>query len=68
MAKTKMHVVVVEEVVRHTMIVDARRPGGAVAKIKTDEGWRDATRYHEPRDVPLRFDPKTMTVVETRSI
>jgi hypothetical protein len=64
MAKMKTFMVEVEVTTKLLLFVEARKPGGAEEKIKTEEGWRDATSYHE--DTPFRFDPKTMKVTSVR--
>lgn len=45
MAKMKTFAVDVEIVLKRTVYVEARRPGGATEKILTREGLLDVTRY-----------------------
>jgi hypothetical protein len=63
MAKLKTFPVEVEYVVKRTLYVNARRPGGAAIKALTDEGWREATQYEE--DAPSR-PPGGAKVVKVR--
>lgn len=48
MAKMKTFAVEVEIPVKITLFVDARKPNGAVERLFTDEGWRQAWRYEAP--------------------
>lgn len=63
MAKMKTFPVEVEYVVKRTLYVNARRPGGAATRALTDEGWREATQYDD--DAPSR-PPKDTKVVQVR--
>lgn len=47
MAKMKTYLVEVEVTTRHYLLVEARRPQGAVDRIMTEEGWAKATRYFD---------------------
>jgi hypothetical protein len=67
MAKMKTFAVEVEFTVTRTVFVEARRPGGAEAKVLTREGWAEATRYCD--DDVLDFyivPPPGMTVTRIR--
>lgn len=56
MAKMKTYAVTVVVPVERTYFVEARKPNGAVAKLQSDEGWSEATRYEEPDEwTPMRF-------------
>lgn len=66
MAKMKTFAVEVEIVRKETFFIEARRPNGAVEKIKTHEGWREATSYNYDDGLPSWFDPKTMKVTKVK--
>jgi hypothetical protein len=66
MAKMKSFMVEVEITYRTCVMVDARKPGGAVEKLQTDDGWHDAFRYHE--DVDLRFQQDGHKIVNVREV
>lgn len=68
MAKTKTFSVEVEITQRVRLLVVARRPNGAVERLQTDEGWREAAAYQDDIEFPFRFDPTTMKIVEIRAI
>lgn len=68
MAKMKQYAVEVEITRKETLFVEARRPNGAVEKIKTHEGWREATSYNYEDHLPSWFDPKTMKVTNVREV
>ena len=51
MAKMKTYPVTVTYPVTLTVFVVARKPGGAVDKLYTEEGWREASQWHE--DAPM---------------
>ena len=66
MAKVKTFAVTVVVPVERTYYVQARKAGGAVAKLQTEEGWREATAYEEPDEwTPLRY-PKDAEVTRVR--
>lgn len=67
MAKVKTHAVTVQWTVTRTVYVEARRPNGAIEKIQTPEGWREATRYAADDDLPL-FLPKDAVITDVRPI
>lgn len=66
MAKMKSFMVEVEVTTKLHLIVEARKPGGAEAQLKTEEGWRRATSYDE--STPLWFDAKTMRITDVREV
>jgi hypothetical protein len=74
MAKIKRFAVVVEVTERHTLFVDARRPGGAVERVMTDEGWREATAWMDGCGAddcscaPLASALRNAKVVEVRPV
>lgn len=65
MAKMKTYAVTVVIPIERTYFVNARKPNGAVAKLQSDEGWTEATRYdryEEPDEwTPMQF-PKNAEV------
>lgn len=66
MAKVKTFAVDVVIPVHRTYYVEARKAGGAADKLKTDEGWRQATAYEEPDSwTPQRF-PEDAEIVNIR--
>jgi hypothetical protein len=66
MAKMKTFAVEVEITRKETFFITARRPNGAIEKIKTEEGWREATSYNYDDGLPFYFDPKSMQVTKVR--
>lgn len=66
MAKMKTFAVDIEIRRTVTVFVEARKPGGAEEKIQTEAGWREATGYEE--EMPMWFDPKTMSIVRIREV
>jgi hypothetical protein len=69
MAKMKTFAVEVEITKKVLLFVEARRPGGAEALVQTEEGWSEATRYHdEDEGLPRWFDPSTMKITDVRSV
>lgn len=51
MAKMKSYAIDVVIPVKMTLYVEARRPNGAQDKLMTEEGWREAFRYHDDLDL-----------------
>ena len=68
MAKMKRFLVEVEVPVKLQLFVEARRPGGAEARIRTEEGWRDAMMYEEPHDLRFSVNPATMNITKIREM
>lgn len=69
MAKMKTYAVEVEIVHRRTVFVDARRPNGAIEKVMTPEGWRDAIRYQEDDVLDSVYYPaKNVTAIRVREV
>lgn len=67
MAKVKTFAVDVEFIVKRTVHVAARRPNGAVDRLKSRDGWAEATRYQEDPVLDGYFElPKDATVVRVR--
>lgn len=66
MAKSKTYAVKVTVTTEVLLFVDARGEGAARAKLATEQGWREATRYNE--DAPYWYDPKTMVIGEARAM
>lgn len=64
MAKMKTYMVPVTITRTVHVMVDARRPKGAVERLQTEEGWREATAYDD--EVPAYFDPKRMVLGEPK--
>lgn len=58
MAKMKTFAVAIEVITKHTLFVEARRPDGAIKKLMSDEGWREAF----VGSGPLRCHAKIVTV------
>lgn len=56
MAKMKSYAVDVEIVIKRTIFVEARRPGGAVEKITSFDDLREAIKYHHEDDGGLWDD------------
>lgn len=68
MAKLKGYVVEVEVTSKVHLLVSARKPNGAAEKIQSEEGWREATRYHEDDKLPRRFNSSTMKITDIREL
>lgn len=66
MAKIKTYAVTVVVPVKRTYFVAARKPNGAVAKLQSEEGWSEATRYEEPDNWTPLFYPKDAEVTEVK--
>lgn len=66
MAKIKMFAVEIEITRRVIVYVDARKPAGAVSRVRSPEGWAEARRHDYEDQLPQWWDDKTMTVIDTR--
>lgn len=64
MAKMKTYAVEVAVTTKHLVFVQARKPGGAIEHLKTEEGWAESTRYEE--GLPMSYDPKRITFGEPK--
>lgn len=68
MAKMKTFVVEVEIAIKRTVIVQARRPNGAIERLmdpKDDSVWWDGFKYEDPTDLGFhRDDAKVVRVRE----
>ena len=68
MAKMKTFAVDIEVTTTHTVFIEARRPNGAVEKLQTEEGWREATRYDYDHELPQYFEKKSINILKVRDI
>lgn len=67
MAKMKTFAVEIEFTVTRTVFVDARRPNGAVERLKDREGWAEATRYQDDPVLDNFFElPKDASIKRVR--
>lgn len=53
----KTFMVEVEITVKRYVVVNARKPNGAIERLSTDEGWTEANRYGDETDIAVYERP-----------